>query len=153
MYEHKVIIQLQETFMTDQMKNSISKLIEECNSEPDIVKKFQLFCRINSILPSLPRSLLVVKGTRINDDTDFLSNVVYSEKPNKGKPIWEQSQVAATHVISRLTFENQVVIDPMMGSGTTGIAELKLKRKFIGIEMDPQRFEIAKANLTKELNS
>jgi DNA modification methylase len=153
MYEHKVIIQLQETFMTDQMKNSISKLIEECNSEPDIVKKFQLFCRINSILPSLPRSLLVVKGTRINDDTDFLSNVVYSEKPNKGKHIWEQSQVAATHVISRLTFENQVVIDPMMGSGTTGIAELKLKRKFIGIEMDPQRFEIAKANLTKELNS
>jgi DNA modification methylase len=77
--------------------------------------------------------------------------VVYSEKPNKH--IWEQSQVAATHVISRLTFENQVVIDPMMGSGTTGIAALKLKRKFIGIEMDPQRFEIAKANLTKELNS
>ena len=95
---------------------------------------------INSILPSLPRSLLVVKGTRINDDTDFLSNVVYSEKPNKGKHIWEQSQVAATHVISRLTFENQVVIDPMMGSGTTGIAELKLKRKFIGIEMDPQNY-------------
>jgi DNA modification methylase len=33
----------------------------------------------------------------------------------------------------------------MMGSGTTGIAALKLTRKFIGIEMDPQSFEIAKA--------
>jgi predicted DNA-binding protein (UPF0278 family) len=44
--------QLQETFMTDQMKISISKLIEECNNESDIDKKSQLFYRINSILPS-----------------------------------------------------------------------------------------------------
>ena len=44
--------QLQENFMTDHMKSSISKLIEECNNESDIDKKFQLFCRINSILPS-----------------------------------------------------------------------------------------------------
>jgi DNA modification methylase len=30
------------------------------------------------------------------------------------------------------TVENQIVFDPMMGTGTTGIAVLKLKRQFLG---------------------
>ena len=34
-----------------------------------------------------------------------------------------------------------------MGSGTTGIAALNLNRKFIGIEIDKERFEIAQANI------
>lgn len=36
-----------------------------------------------------------------------------------------------------------IVIDPFMGSGTTGVACAKLKRKFIGIEIDPQYFDIS----------
>ena len=35
------------------------------------------------------------------------------------------------------------VLDPFMGSGTTGVACAKLGRKFIGIEIDPDYFEIA----------
>ena len=46
-----------------------------------------------------------------------------------------------------LTVENQIVLDPFMGSGTTGIAALNLNRKFIGIEIDKERFEIARANI------
>ena len=38
----------------------------------------------------------------------------------------------------------------MMGSGTTGIAALKLNRKFIGIEKNPETFEIAKLRINKE---
>ena len=41
--------QLQETFMTNQMKISISTLIEECNNESDIDKKIQLFYKIHSM--------------------------------------------------------------------------------------------------------
>lgn len=37
----------------------------------------------------------------------------------------------------------QVIFDPFMGSGTTGVACVKLGRKFIGIEIDPNYFEIA----------
>ena len=59
----------------------------------------------------------------------------------------EQSDIEATHVISRLTVENQIVLDPMMGSGTTGEAALKLKRKFIGMELDEETFGKAKARL------
>lgn len=36
-----------------------------------------------------------------------------------------------------------VVLDPFMGSGTTGVAAIQLGRKFIGIERDPKYFDIA----------
>jgi site-specific DNA-methyltransferase (adenine-specific) len=37
----------------------------------------------------------------------------------------------------------QTVIDPFMGSGTTGYAAIKAGRKFIGIEINPEYFDIA----------
>ena len=36
-----------------------------------------------------------------------------------------------------------VVLDPFMGSGTTGVACVELGRKFIGIEIDEKYFDIA----------
>lgn len=36
-----------------------------------------------------------------------------------------------------------IVLDPFMGSGTTGVAAIMSGRKFIGIERDPEYFEIA----------
>jgi site-specific DNA-methyltransferase (adenine-specific)/modification methylase len=37
----------------------------------------------------------------------------------------------------------RTILDPFMGSGTTGVAAIKLGRKFIGIEIEPQYFDIA----------
>lgn len=37
----------------------------------------------------------------------------------------------------------ETVLDPFMGSGTTGVAALKNSRSFIGIELDPTYFEVA----------
>lgn len=39
--------------------------------------------------------------------------------------------------------EGSTVIDPFMGSGTTGVACMKKGRKFVGIELDPAHFETA----------
>jgi site-specific DNA-methyltransferase (adenine-specific)/modification methylase len=39
--------------------------------------------------------------------------------------------------------EARTILDPFMGSGTTGVACVKLGRKFIGIEIEPKYFDIA----------
>lgn len=39
--------------------------------------------------------------------------------------------------------ESQTILDPFMGSGTTGVACAQLGRKFIGIEIEPKYFDIA----------
>ena len=44
-----------------------------------------------------------------------------------------------------------LVFDPFMGSGTTGVACAKLGRDFIGVEIDPTYFEIAKKRIAAEL--
>lgn len=43
----------------------------------------------------------------------------------------------------------QTILDPFMGSGTTGVACVKLGRKFIGIELDEQYFDIACERIRK----
>jgi len=43
------------------------------------------------------------------------------------------------------------VLDPFMGSGTTGIACIHARKAFVGIEVDPGYFEIACERLTNEL--
>jgi site-specific DNA-methyltransferase (adenine-specific)/modification methylase len=37
----------------------------------------------------------------------------------------------------------QTILDPFMGSGTTGVAAIQMGRKFIGIEREPKYFDIA----------
>ena len=43
---------------------------------------------------------------------------------------------------------SHLVVDPFMGSGTTGVAAINLGRQFIGIEREPQYFEIACNRIT-----
>lgn len=43
----------------------------------------------------------------------------------------------------------QTILDPFMGSGTTGVACVKMGRKFIGIEIDPDYFDIACERIRK----
>jgi site-specific DNA-methyltransferase (adenine-specific)/modification methylase len=42
----------------------------------------------------------------------------------------------------------QTILDPFMGSGTTGVACVNLGRSFIGIELDPDYFDIAVKRIT-----
>lgn len=50
------------------------------------------------------------------------------------------------------TVDGGIVLDPFMGSGTTGVAALKLGRKFIGIEIEEEYFKVAIERISKEAN-
>ncbi|MCL2204735.1 MAG: site-specific DNA-methyltransferase [Defluviitaleaceae bacterium] len=49
--------------------------------------------------------------------------------------------------IRTLTLEGETVLDPFMGSGSTGVAAGKLNRNFIGAEIDKGYFDIAKERM------
>lgn len=50
-------------------------------------------------------------------------------------------------LIEDVTGEGQTVLDPFMGSGSTGISAIQLDRDFIGIELDVNYFAIAKKRI------
>ena len=53
----------------------------------------------------------------------------------------------AKWLISRATLEGDTILDPFMGSGTTGVACVQLGRNFIGIEIDPGYYAIAEKRI------
>jgi site-specific DNA-methyltransferase (adenine-specific) len=54
--------------------------------------------------------------------------------------------------VKRAAKEGCVILDPFMGSGTTGVACVQLRRSFVGIEIDPGYFAIAVRRIEKALS-
>ena len=92
--------------------------------------------------------LWFVKGDKLRT-TEFIEDSVVSESPSKKLHEWEQSIAEANHVITKLTLQGDVVLDCFMGIGTTGIAAINNQRQFIGIEKDPETFEIARRRIAQ----
>ena len=74
--------------------------------------------------PPLPNSLLEVKSTR-------------------GKHSTEKPVDLIKWLLKYYSKEGDIVLDPTMGSGSTGVACKEMKRDFIGIEMNPEIYEVA----------
>lgn len=66
---------------------------------------------------------------------------------------WEQGVSEAMYVIENLSYENDLVCDPFLGSGTTGIAAKRLNRCFIGCDVDEHCVNEAKRRLSEEVNN
>jgi hypothetical protein len=73
--------------------------------------------------------------------TISLTNIVESAL-NFLKPEFENNHITIVN-----SLENQIILDPFMGSGSTGVASLNLKRQFIGYEKIHEYFEISKKRL------
>ena len=66
-----------------------------------------------------------------------------TEKSNRSShPAPFPEKLAHDHILS-WSNEGDTVLDPFMGSGTTGVAAKNLNRNFIGIELDEQYYDIA----------
>lgn len=54
-------------------------------------------------------------------------------------------------LVETASLKGETILDPFMGSGTTGVAAVKLGRRFIGIEIEPKYYEIAKRRISEAL--
>ena len=69
-----------------------------------------------------------------------------SEKEFGGHPTQKPLEMM-DHLISILSNEDDVVLDPFMGSGSTGVSAQRLNRNFIGFEINSEYLKIAKNRL------
>jgi site-specific DNA-methyltransferase (adenine-specific) len=93
----------------------------------------------------LRRPFSVTAEVPYTDTWTFSTVASYQGKHPCEKPI-----PMLEHMIAASSRPGAVVLDPFMGSGTTGIACRNLGREFIGIERDADYFEIAKRRIEHE---
>jgi len=88
------------------------------------------------------------------DDSHKIENIIrpgdYGIKkiiPSKTQHPTVKPVALMAHFIRLHTMPGDVVLDPFMGSGTTGVACANMDREFIGVELDPQFYEMAEKRL------
>lgn len=91
------------------------------------------------------------KGVRCNSNMRNakrydISCVNMSDKRLYGHPTIKPLNIVSRH-LSFMSQKGDVVLDPFMGSGTTGVACVNAGRKFIGIEMDKRYFDTARERI------
>jgi hypothetical protein len=75
---------------------------------------------------------------------------VFKSAPNDNDKTfddWGQSLSGMLDIVEAVTEEGQLILDPFMGGGTTGVAALRLGRRFLGIEIKEEKYKIAKRRL------
>lgn len=93
------------------------------------------------------RNVIADYGMRLNV---WRMNTTGQENPCKAieHPATFPEKLAYDHIRSWSNPES-FVLDPFMGSGTTGVACRNLNRNFIGVELDGQYFEIARKRINQ----
>ena len=97
-------------------------------------------------------------GKKNGQENRALTNVWYDISPivpwskERNRHPTQKPLQLMERCITIWTNENDTILDFTMGSGTTGVAALKLNRKFIGIEQNKQWFDIAENRLTGVTN-
>ena len=92
---------------------------------------------------------IYIKGNKSKILGDYHSkSLVYKSQINKkDKKLYGHATCKPVELMEKFivnhTIEDHVVIDPFMGSGSTGVACKNLKRKFIGIELNDKYFNVA----------
>lgn len=96
-------------------------------------------------------------GVKIYGDYHSKSKVYTSPVNKVDKDKWGHPTIKPLELIEKYiknhSLENDVILDPFIGSGTTGVACLNTNRNFIGIELDPKYFAIAKDRIEGVVNA
>lgn len=134
----------------------------------DIVVFYKKLCKYN---PQMTKGEPYDKGTAVRDTESYgkqtkavhvknedglrypRSVIYFKTAESEGKLHPTQKPISLMeYLVKTYSDENDVVLDPCMGSGTTGVACKNTNRKFIGIERDEKYFNTAKERIsTKDL--
>lgn len=144
----------------------ISDLVRELEKANIVVKDILVWKKSNPMPRNITRRYVqdmefaiwgVKKGAKwvFNKPKDvpylrstFETSLVSGREKN-GHPT-QKSLKLMEEIIKIHTNENEIILDPFMGSGTTGEAAMKLNRKFIGIEKDEKYYELAKKRINND---
>lgn len=88
-------------------------------------------------------------GKLVNIGSDLFQN----DGRDKEFHEWGQGVGGYAWQIEHLTKPNDLICDPFLGGGTTAIAALPLKRRFIGFDIDPEKVAISKGRISKLLEA
>jgi site-specific DNA-methyltransferase (adenine-specific) len=78
---------------------------------------------------------------------------VYPPSKNEkafGKHPTQKPVALIERIVDASTNEGDWVLDPFMGGGTTGVATVKLGRRFVGVELEPTYIDVARQRLVEE---
>ncbi len=79
---------------------------------------------------------------------DYIETSTISVSERKlGKHPTQKPIALMEHFVQILSNPGDVILDPFMGSGSTGVASLMENRKFIGVELNPEYFNLANSRL------
>ncbi|CEP39595.1 DNA modification methylase [[Clostridium] sordellii] len=81
--------------------------------------------------------------------TNYPNNVLYFDKESKTVHPTQKPHDLLSYLIKTYTKEGDLILDNCMGGGSTGVAAAETKRRFIGIELDNNFFEIAKNRIVR----
>lgn len=78
-------------------------------------------------------------------------NGMLKENPEERFHLTQKPIALMRWCVKNYVKEGNVVLDPFMGSGTTGVACVNLNRRFVGIEIDPTYYAIAEKRINNAL--
>lgn len=80
-----------------------------------------------------------------------VTNTILVDARDKSLHEWQQDVGAFTTLVERLTVPGALVVDPYVGTGTTGVACVHTGRRFIGGDVDDGQVAVARARIAEAL--
>lgn len=143
-------------FFTGQPKSqSIANNIKKTINNPEIIARWEGWG--TSLKPNYEKWLVA----HLNPHESFSNHYYYCKKINA-----QERKISSTlqnthpslktielmsYIVGLYTQPNDKILDPFMGSGTTGVAALKMRRSFVGFETNKQYFDFAQARLADNI--
>lgn len=90
-----------------------------------------------------------IQGTYATKKTYFITPTNAKDKELYQHPTCKPADILKNFIVNSSN-ENDVVLDPFMGSGSTGVACIDTHRNFIGIEINAKFYETAKTRLISQ---